>query len=204
MACVFFGTEDLIEHSDDPPEPSTAILDVNFKGVYLTTYLALHYFRRASLAPPPETQSVTQILFISSLLAYLEAPMNLSYCGSKHGVRGIFRSLRWEGAELGAPGLQVNLIAPTLVKTPMTRDFWAYLQDVRGFAMSMPEEIVDVGIRLLSDPGIDGRAVAVIPGSEAVDLCDDFEGADGGRESLKLVDIGVLGKGPSATGRFIV
>ena len=50
----------------------------------------------------------------------------------------------------------------------------------------------------------EGRAVTVTPGGDPVDLCDDFEGMDGGRESLKLVESGMLGKGPSETGRFHV
>jgi 5'-hydroxyaverantin dehydrogenase len=189
--------------ADDPPEPNTSVLDVNFKGVYLTMYLALHYFRRATagsqLDPKPK-----QIIFICSILAYLEAPLNLSYCGSKHGIRGLFRSTRWEGQEVGVPSLQVNLIAPTLMKTPMTKDFWSYLQDVRGFALGMPEEAVEVGIRLLCDPVADGRAIAVVPEYGAVDLRDDFDGADGATESLRLVKEGHLGAGPGATGRFIV
>ena len=130
--------------------------------------------------------------------------MNLSYCGSKHGIRGLFRSIRWEGPEVGVPSLQVNLIAPTLMKTPMTKDFWSYLQDVRGFALGMPEEAVEVGVRLLCDAAADGRAIAVVPGLGNVDLCDDFEGSDGARECLKLVQGGHLGHGPSSTGRFIV
>jgi hypothetical protein len=36
----------------------------------------------------------------------------------------------------------------------------------------------------------------------AIDLCDDFEGFDGGRESLKAVESGILGPGPSKWGRF--
>lgn len=189
--------------TDDPPAPNTSVLDVNFKGVYLTTYLALHYFRKA-LAANPEDTKPKQILFISSILAYLEAPMNLSYCGSKHGIRGLFRSLRWEGHEIGIPSLQVNLIAPTLMKTPMTKDFWSYLQDVRGFALGMPEEAVELGLRLLCDGHVDGRAVAVVPGYGNVDLCDDFEGSDGARESLTLIREGHLGPGPMESGRFIV
>lgn len=105
---------------------------------------------------------------------------------------------------MGVLDLQVNLIAPTLMKTPMTKDFVTYLEEVRGFALGMPEEAVEIGLRLLCGHDIDGRAVAVVPGFGAVDLCDDFEGADGARESLKLIEDGHLGAGPSATGRFIV
>jgi NAD(P)-dependent dehydrogenase (short-subunit alcohol dehydrogenase family) len=106
--------------------------------------------------------------------------------------------------ELNIPSLQVNLIAPTLMNTPMTKDFKSYLQDVRGFALGEPEEAVEAGIRLLLDRDIDGRAVAVVPGFGCVDLADDFDGSDGARECLKLVKAGHLGRGPSASGRFIV
>jgi len=47
-----------------------------------------------------------------------------------------------------------------------------------------------------------GRAIGVFSDNVAVDLCDDFEGHDGGREALKLVESGLLGSGPSKWGRF--
>jgi len=192
--------------TDCPAAPPMPVIDVNLKGVYYTTHLSLHYFRLDQIkaisssggnAAPPK-----QILFISSLLAYLEAPLVLDYNASKHAVRGIWRSLRGEGKALGIKGFRTNLIAPTLVRTPMTASFVEFLEQDRGFTVGEAKDVVNAGIRALSDKNIDGRAVAVLPDGKCVDLCDDFEGMDAGREALKLVDSGSLGSGPTKTGRF--
>lgn len=47
-----------------------------------------------------------------------------------------------------------------------------------------------------------GRAIAVFSDGVCADLCDDFEGVDGGREALKLIESGLLGQGPKKWGRF--
>jgi hypothetical protein len=47
-----------------------------------------------------------------------------------------------------------------------------------------------------------GRAIGCFSDGVAIDLCDDFEGLDGGRESLKAIESGILGPGPSKWGRY--
>jgi hypothetical protein len=84
----------------------------------------------------------------------------------------------------------------------MTASFVEFLEQDRGFTVGEARDVVNAGIRALSDKNIDGRAVAVLPDGKCVDLCDDFEGMDAGREALKLVDSGSLGPGPTKTGRF--
>jgi NAD(P)-dependent dehydrogenase (short-subunit alcohol dehydrogenase family) len=206
----------------DPPEPPTSVMNVNLTGTYYTTFLALHYFRTH-----PSATSTKQLIFISSLLAYIEAPLVLDYNASKHGVRGFWRSIVGEAEALGIKGtFRCNLVAPNLVKTPMTKDFVQWMIEERGFSVAEVEDLVGVLSRVVSDESVSGkffsvcgtdiwilrtctnvvntvgRAIGCFSDGVAVDLCDDFEGHDGGRESLKLVESGLLGPGPSKWGRY--
>ncbi|KAF2430814.1 NAD(P)-binding protein [Tothia fuscella] len=203
IPCAGLMGQPLIAHlpdptsSDDPPPPPTAVMDVNLKGVYYTTYLALHYFRTH-----PSATSTKQLVFLCSSLAYVEAPLVIDYVSSKSAVRGIWRSIRGEKAALGIKGhFRCNLIAPNLVATPMTKDFTGFLQE-RGFAIAQVEDLVGSMMRVLGDESIDGRAITVFKDGKCWDLCDDFEGQDGGREALKLVESGLLGPGPTKWGRY--
>lgn len=180
----------------DPVAPSVLTLDVNLKGVYYTTHLALHYFRQ-------EPEKEKNIIFISSLLAYMTPPGCLDYASSKEAVRGLFHSLRYASRQptLGLPNLRTNLIAPSLIKTPMSIDRLPYLENERGFAVGQPSDIVNIALRILSDKTVEGRAIA--GGRDlAVDLCDDMEGQFASRECKKIIESGVLGWGPSKTGFF--
>jgi 5'-hydroxyaverantin dehydrogenase len=182
--------------TEDPSPPPITILDVNIKGVYYTTHLALHYFRQS-----PDTEK--NLVFISSLLAYITPPGCLDYAGSKGAVRGLFHSLRYASRQpsLGLPNLRTNLIAPNLIETPMSADMLPYLENERGFAVGQPSDIVDIALRILCDKTVEGRAIT--GGKDlAVDLCDDMEGLFASRECRKLIEGGVLGRGPSKTGFF--
>lgn len=103
--------------TEDPLPPPMATLDVNIKGVYYTTHLALHYFRQS-----PETEQ--NLIFVSSLLAYITPLGSLDYTGSKEAVRGFFHALRYASRQtsLSLPNLRTNLIAPNLIDTPMSPD----------------------------------------------------------------------------------
>jgi 5'-hydroxyaverantin dehydrogenase len=108
---------------EDPYPPSTLSLEVNLKGCFYTTFLALHYFR---LKPKSgvETAQDKSLIIVASLAGYLDDTHNTSYMASKFGARGVFRAVRQRAqADLG---VRVNLIAP--VRIPMgkriTRSTW--------------------------------------------------------------------------------
>lgn len=148
---------------DDPAPPPTAVLDVNVTGVYYTTHLALHYFRAH-----PAATSTKQLVFLSSLLAYVEAPLVIDYIASKAAVRGIWRCIRGEAAALGIKGgFRTNLVAPNLVNTPMTKDFVDFLRDGRGFAVAEVEDLVAAMMRVLGDQSIDGELVLLVQTHQA-------------------------------------
>ena len=94
----------------DPTPPSTISLDVNTKGSFYTTYLALHYFR---LKPQGTTKTVSRdksLIFVTSLAGYVDDTHNSSYTAFKFGARGIFRAVRQRS--YNDMGVRCNLIAP--------------------------------------------------------------------------------------------
>jgi 5'-hydroxyaverantin dehydrogenase len=211
-----------VSSTADPAEPPASVMNVNLTGTYYTSFLALHYFRTH-----PSASSMKQLIFISSMLAYIEAPLVIDYNASKHGVRGIWRSIVGEADALGIKGtFRCNLLAPNLVRTPMTKDSVQWMIHERGFSVAEIGDLVGVLTRVASDGKINGklfprhrmgicilesfanlvnhtgRAIGCFSDGVGIDLCDDFEGHDGGRESLKLVESGLLGPGPSKSGRY--
>ncbi|KAF2400635.1 NAD(P)-binding protein [Trichodelitschia bisporula] len=171
-----------LDANGDPEPPSTRVLDINMMAVYNTVYLALHHFRHN---PGPSSDAKT-ILLVASMGGFTSMTGVLDYCGSKWGVRGIFRALRGARRILGEghPDLRVNLLAPTFVKTNMTKGYWEYMEKA-GLSLAEVSDCVDVAMRLCADEGVHGRAVAVAANGKSFDLQDDSEGLDAGTE-LKL------------------
>ncbi|RCV48311.1 3-oxoacyl-ACP reductase FabG [Marinitenerispora sediminis] len=59
-----------------------------------------------------------RIVLLSSALGFLGSPGQTNYAASKTALLGLARSLAWE---LGARGVTVNLVAPGIIDTDMTR-----------------------------------------------------------------------------------
>lgn len=100
---------------DDPPVPKHRILDVNLGGVVYTTHLAIAYLSRnpGSSSCNPEEHAAARdrhLILVSSIAGLTGVPGLPYYATAKHGVVGLFRTLR-----LTAPiknGIRVNMINP--------------------------------------------------------------------------------------------
>jgi NAD(P)-dependent dehydrogenase (short-subunit alcohol dehydrogenase family) len=69
-----------------------------------------------------------KIILMSSARGLLGHPAGYSaYCASKSGVDGITKAL---GCELGANGIDVNALGPTVFRSPLTE--WMFADDERG------------------------------------------------------------------------
>lgn len=99
-----------------PSRPAHKAIDVNLIGEYISTYLALHYFRLPAKSGP--TPAKKSLVLISSLTAYMDLPYNTGYATSKYAIRGMFRSIRSQTHKVDA---RVNNIAPGYVLTPLTK-----------------------------------------------------------------------------------
>jgi meso-butanediol dehydrogenase/(S,S)-butanediol dehydrogenase/diacetyl reductase len=68
----------------------------------------------------------SSILFVGSVFGVIGGLNGGIYCAVKAGLIGLTQTL---AAQYGAQGIRANLVAPGVIKTDMTRDFW----DAPGF-----------------------------------------------------------------------
>jgi 5'-hydroxyaverantin dehydrogenase len=160
-----------------PPEPGFSTVDVNLKGVYYTSFLALHYFRLPG--PVDEKPFKKAIVLVASLAGYLGFPFSTTYSLSKFGVRGLFYAIRDQAR---AADIRVNLIAPWYIKTAMTT---VEEDDPLGGHLSMfgfapMEEVVETVLRLSADEGVTGRSALIVPEGK-YDIGDNIWDGFGGK-----------------------
>lgn len=98
------------------------------------------------------------ILLIGSIASFIPIPVLIQYCVSKHGVLGLFRSLR---ATSSVQDIRVNLICPYYIDTPLVDVSGRML--LAGAPTGKIEDVVDAGTRFMADTRIVGRALAVGP-----------------------------------------
>lgn len=142
------------ENENGDPEPrSMKVLDINLDAVFNTAHLAMYYFKKH----PGPANSEKQIIFVASMGGYTSMTGVLDYCTSKWAVRGLFRALRgarWIMGDQGPP-LRCNLIAPTYVRTPMTKPYWSRMEKF-GVKMAEVSDCTDVLMRMAADENVIG------------------------------------------------
>lgn len=85
------------------------VLDVHLRGAFALT---------RALTPHFKARHAGNIIFISSMSAFLEMTQVTAYASAKAAVLGLMRSLSGELAEYG---IRVNAIVPGFIETPMFR-----------------------------------------------------------------------------------
>lgn len=149
----------------EPPPPSLKVIDVNLTGVLYTTHLALYYLARNPNSVPasPSTDLVAthrdrHLLLVGSLASLSPLTSQALYGAAKHGVLGLFRSLR---SSSFAHGVRVNILCPYFTDTHLLgADARTILA---GGSMGKIEDVVDAATRFAADPRIVGRALVVGP-----------------------------------------
>jgi 5'-hydroxyaverantin dehydrogenase len=143
-----------------PVKPPSAVFDVNLLGTYYTAYLALWYFTH--LEPRRDGTEggwKPQLLFLGSMASYVEHPLSADYCASKHGVRGLWKSVRAHGALFG--GCQMNMLAPTFINNRQgsSKSRGAGSSTSLGSDVKMGEvaDVVAGALRCICDASVDGR-----------------------------------------------
>jgi len=166
------------EHGD-PSAPPSRVVDVNYLAVFNTVHAAMYYFQNS---PGEDLSKSKLIILVSSMGGYNPMASVLNYNSAKWGVRGLFWSLRNIEKVLGEgkPRFRVNLIAPTWVRTNMTRGFVSRFGG-DSEAIAEVSDCVDVVLRMASDENVKGRAAAIAPKKRSFDLCDDSEGPGVGK-----------------------
>jgi 3-oxoacyl-[acyl-carrier protein] reductase len=85
------------------------VLETNLRGVFRTVRAAAGGMLAARRG---------RIVLLSSALGFLGSPGQTNYAATKTGLLGLARSLAWE---MGSRGITVNLVAPGIIDTDMTR-----------------------------------------------------------------------------------
>jgi 5'-hydroxyaverantin dehydrogenase len=145
--------ETKVNEAGDPEPVPLKVLDINLDAVFNTAHLAMYYFKKF----PGKGTSDKHIIFVASMGGYTSMNGVMDYCTSKWAVRGLFRSLRgarWILGEEGPP-LRCNLIAPTFVKTNMTKAFWGHMEKA-GMKLAEVSDCTDVLLRFAADEKVKG------------------------------------------------
>ncbi|KAK9233861.1 hypothetical protein V1525DRAFT_415004 [Lipomyces kononenkoae] len=153
---------------DEPPKPNMQVIDVNLVGVLYTTHLALFYLPRNPGSQPvdpnkrlggaDQSSRDRHLLLIGSLASLCPIPHQTLYGTAKHGVMGLFRSLRCTAF---TSGVRVNLICPYFVETPIINGPGRAV--LAGANLAKIEDVVEAASRLMSDTSINGRSLVVGP-----------------------------------------
>jgi NAD(P)-dependent dehydrogenase (short-subunit alcohol dehydrogenase family) len=124
-----------------------AVLDVNLRGVFFSA--------QAGAAQMVQQGRGGKIVSIASIMGLVGSPTSsAAYCASKAGVVNLTRVLAIEWAK---HNIQVNSVAPTFVRTPLTAGIFeneAFLQSVLDRTpngkLATPESIADAVVFLAS------------------------------------------------------
>lgn len=140
----------------------TDVIDVNLHGAFRTVRRAVRGMVRARWG---------RIVLMSSMTFAYGAPGQVNYAAAKAGMLGMARSLAWE---LGPRNITVNIVAPGLIDTDMSR---AITDDRREHLLSITPlgrvgEAADVAAAVRYLTGESGRFVtgAVLPVSGGLGL----------------------------------
>ena len=148
-----------------PPPPNLEVLNVNLTGVLYTVHLALFWLARnpescpsSPASNPAMVRRDRHLLLLSSMAGIMPIPYQTLYATSKHGVVGLYRTLRCSSF---MHGVRTNLICPYFIDTPMFTATARLL--TAGGATGKLEDVVEAATRFVADPRIVGRAVVVGP-----------------------------------------
>ena len=173
---------------DAPPKPNLKTYEVNLTGVLYTAHLALFWLPRnpgskaaRSSREPEYTPRDRHLLLIGSMASLGPIPTAPLYGVAKHGVLGLFRSLR---ATAWLHGIRINLVCPYFIDTPIVPAIGRAL--VAGGGLGKVEDVVDAANRFTADNSIVGRALYVGPKMKVVlDKEKNYQLALGGEEGVE-------------------
>lgn len=125
-------------------QPSTAVLDINLLGALYFSRIAAVYLRQGN-----DSKNDKSLLLTGSLAAFKEQAGLFVYSPAKHGVMGLFRSIRRNLYCLH--GIRVNILCPSLIRTAMASKV-EHIWEERGLPINTAKEVGDVAINFTALP----------------------------------------------------
>lgn len=172
-------------------KPSTSVLDINLLGVLYFARVATVFLRQDG---PQRDKS---LLLIGSKAAFLENPGLFIYQPAKHGVMGLFRSIRKN--LLAGDGIRTNIICPSLISTGMSsriQPAW----ERQGLPLQNADQVAEYVLTLTAQPRqVDGQPMSglavCVEGGKGWEFETELEktspqwlGADMARDQKRMVD----------------
>lgn len=121
------GVREIVPAAELTLEDWSRVLAVNLTG----TFLASQAFARILIAD----RHAGSIVNIASTAGLLGLPRRTAYVASKHGVIGLTRQM---ALEWGEHGIRVNAVAPGVVRTAMTEEYFVDEELARRVDQSHP------------------------------------------------------------------
>ncbi len=141
---------------DTDDEAMNEVIDISLKGPFRFSRAALGVMKPGS-----------SIISVGSVFGIIGGMTGGIYCAVKAGLIGLTQAI---AADYGAKGIRTNLVAPGVIKTDMTKDYW----DAEPFQRSnqeqtpfnrdgTPEDVANTVYFLASDEGsyINGQTIAL-------------------------------------------
>jgi len=123
------------------------LLSVNLSGTFYITQAVARLWRDLARGGAIVNTASTSGVFASE--------QRVTYVSSKHGVVGMTRQL---ALDLGPLGIRINAVAPGVVRTPMTEDYFRnpdVAEQIRSVyplgRVAEPEDVAEVILFLASD-----------------------------------------------------
>ena len=152
------GVREIDSVLDLPYEEWKRVIDVNLSGTFLVSQAFARRLR--------DSDEPARIVNLASTLGLMAAPNRAAYTASKHGVVGLTREM---ALELGSSNIRVNAVAPGVVRTPLTEQYFEteeYTQVVNRLhpvgRYATPDEIARA-ILFLADPANDFITGVTLP-----------------------------------------
>jgi ketoreductase RED2 len=156
------GTTRRIPHEDlaaATPEIWRLIFEVNVLGAWQTTVAAVPHLRASGAGC---------VVNISSVAGTRPVGSSIPYAVSKAALDHLTRLL----ANVLAPQVRVNAVAPGLIETPWTKDFTDFFEMVRRTAplrrAGVPDDVVETVMGLVNSAYVTGQVVLVDGGLHLV------------------------------------
>lgn len=159
---------------EEAPPPNLKAIEVNLVGVLYTSHLALYHLPRnpgsSESGPTSNPSSIRDrhLLIMGSVASLGPMPAQVLYSTSKHGVLGLFRTLR---STAFMHGVRVNLVAPYCIDTPILPAPARAM--IAGGGLGKAEDVVEAATRFVADKRVCGRSLYVGP---RVELAQDTQG----------------------------